>query len=291
MSASEPEVLGKRQPVPSLACRGFVGHQYQRNFPHSCHGVTVDEPCPDLRFISISPISARALSGKSPKLTIPRGPLAVPSWAPAPHQGERREGRGVAPSAPPAAPPSFGARRHTPRYQGRIWDYGRRQPRACPAARSSAWAPWPPWPPEPPGSPAARRQAATGIAKTEDGGRIESAGSSAPSDVHIHNVTDTSWMTPPAEITDFAQEIDCDVVVCGHGFAGITACRELAEEGKKVYPGGEAAGGHVQRRGQRVRVAERHHPQGARRAPHRPGGVLPELDDDHGQHARTRSWS
>ena len=24
------------------------------------------------------------------------------------------------------------------------------------------------------------------------------------SDVHIHNVTDTSWMTPPAEVTDFA---------------------------------------------------------------------------------------
>ena len=33
-------------------------------------------------------------------------------------------------------------------------------------------------------------------------------------------------------MTDFAQEIDCDVVVCGHGFAGLTACRELAEEGK-----------------------------------------------------------
>ncbi|WP_418380716.1 FAD-binding protein, partial [Adlercreutzia sp.] len=71
-------------------------------------------------------------------------------------------------------------------------------------------------------------------AKTEDGGHIESAGSSAPSDVHIHNVTDTSWMTPPAEVTDFAQEWDCDAVVCGHGFAGITACRELAEQGKKV---------------------------------------------------------
>ena len=71
-------------------------------------------------------------------------------------------------------------------------------------------------------------------AKTEDGGHIESVGSSAPSDVHIHNVTDTSWMTPPAEVTDFAQEWDCEVVVCGHGFAGITACRELAEQGKKV---------------------------------------------------------
>ncbi|MDO4442728.1 MAG: FAD-dependent oxidoreductase [Slackia sp.] len=46
---------------------------------------------------------------------------------------------------------------------------------------------------------------------------------------------DSSWKNPPAEVTDFAQEIDCDVVVCGHGFAGLTACRELAEEGKSVY--------------------------------------------------------
>lgn len=52
--------------------------------------------------------------------------------------------------------------------------------------------------------------------------------------MHIHNVTDTSWMTPPAEVTDFAKEWDCEAVVCGHGFAGITACRELAEQGKKV---------------------------------------------------------
>lgn len=45
---------------------------------------------------------------------------------------------------------------------------------------------------------------------------------------------ETTWRTAPAEITDFAREVDCDVVVCGHGFAGITACRELAEQGKKV---------------------------------------------------------
>ena len=43
------------------------------------------------------------------------------------------------------------------------------------------------------------------------------------------------WHEPPAEVTEFAQEIDCDVVVCGHGFAGITCCRELAEEGANVY--------------------------------------------------------
>lgn len=43
------------------------------------------------------------------------------------------------------------------------------------------------------------------------------------------------WREKPAEVTEFSQEIDCDVVVCGHGFAGLTACRELAEEGKNVY--------------------------------------------------------
>ncbi|MEE0705090.1 MAG: FAD-dependent oxidoreductase [Adlercreutzia sp.] len=62
----------------------------------------------------------------------------------------------------------------------------------------------------------------------------EANGQPTTSDVHIHNVTDTSWMTPPAEVTDFATEIDCDVAVAGMGYAGICACRELAEQGKKV---------------------------------------------------------
>ena len=43
-----------------------------------------------------------------------------------------------------------------------------------------------------------------------------------------------NWEIPPAEVTEFAQEIDCDVVVAGHGFAGITCTRELAEQGIKV---------------------------------------------------------
>ena len=34
----------------------------------------------------------------------------------------------------------------------------------------------------------------------------------------------SNWKTAPAEITNFAKTYDCDVVVCGHGFAGITAC-------------------------------------------------------------------
>ena len=72
----------------------------------------------------------------------------------------------------------------------------------------------------------------------EGGTSTESGASNTPakSDVNnaIHGVTDTSWMNPPEEVTDFAQEIDCDVVVAGMGFAGICACRELAEQGKKV---------------------------------------------------------
>ncbi len=44
----------------------------------------------------------------------------------------------------------------------------------------------------------------------------------------------TSWMTPPEEVTDFEAEYDTDVVVCGHGYAGICSARELAEEGVNV---------------------------------------------------------
>lgn len=44
----------------------------------------------------------------------------------------------------------------------------------------------------------------------------------------------TSWMTPPAEVTEFVAEYDTDVVVCGHGYAGICSARELAEQGVGV---------------------------------------------------------
>lgn len=76
---------------------------------------------------------------------------------------------------------------------------------------------------------------ANGNASATDTADTDSAAQGAgASDVHIHNVTDTSWMTPPAEVTEFATEIDCDVVVAGMGYAGMCACRELAEQGKKV---------------------------------------------------------
>ncbi len=45
---------------------------------------------------------------------------------------------------------------------------------------------------------------------------------------------DTDWRTAPAEVTDFADEYDADVVVVGHGFAGTTCYRWIAEQGHKV---------------------------------------------------------
>ncbi len=45
---------------------------------------------------------------------------------------------------------------------------------------------------------------------------------------------DTDWRTAPEAVTDFAVEIDTEVVVVGHGYAGITATRELAEQGHEV---------------------------------------------------------
>ena len=45
---------------------------------------------------------------------------------------------------------------------------------------------------------------------------------------------DTDWKTAPEEVTDFAAEYTTDVVVVGHGYAGVTATRELAEQGHAV---------------------------------------------------------
>ena len=44
----------------------------------------------------------------------------------------------------------------------------------------------------------------------------------------------SSWMDPPEEVTVFDAEYTADVCICGHGYAGISACRELAEQGKSV---------------------------------------------------------
>lgn len=64
-----------------------------------------------------------------------------------------------------------------------------------------------------------------------EGGPVAGPGMDNPQD---SGIVIESWEIPPAEVTEFAQEIECDVVVAGHGFAGITCTRELAEQGVKV---------------------------------------------------------
>ena len=43
-----------------------------------------------------------------------------------------------------------------------------------------------------------------------------------------------TWRTKPDPITDATVAGEADVIVVGHGYAGITACREIAEEGHSV---------------------------------------------------------
>ena len=43
-----------------------------------------------------------------------------------------------------------------------------------------------------------------------------------------------TWRTKPDPITDATVVGEADVIVVGHGYAGITACREIAEEGRSV---------------------------------------------------------
>ncbi len=43
-----------------------------------------------------------------------------------------------------------------------------------------------------------------------------------------------NWRVRPETPTEFTEELDCDVCVCGHGYAGINACRELSSQGYKV---------------------------------------------------------
>lgn len=62
----------------------------------------------------------------------------------------------------------------------------------------------------------------------------------AANDAHADEATSaegnaaSSWKIPPAEIAEFVAEYDYDVVVVGHGYAGMCSCRELAESGKSV---------------------------------------------------------
>lgn len=48
------------------------------------------------------------------------------------------------------------------------------------------------------------------------------------------STSQSAWKTPPTEVTEFANEYTFDAVVVGHGYAGVTSCREMAEQGIKV---------------------------------------------------------
>ena len=52
--------------------------------------------------------------------------------------------------------------------------------------------------------------------------------------VGSENGASSSWRTPPEPVEEFVEEHDYDVVVVGHGYAGVCACRELAESGVRV---------------------------------------------------------
>ena len=97
------------------------------------------------------------------------------------------------------------------------------------------------------------------------------------------------WHEPPAEVTEFAQENrlrrrGVRPRLCRHHLLP-----RARRGGRERLPHREAGGGVVQRRGQRVRVPELRHPQGARRTGDRPGRLLPELHEDHRQPAQPRA--
>ena len=83
---------------------------------------------------------------------------------------------------------------------------------------------------------AASAVALAGVASTALAAEGPAPAGAAPATSAVGDAAEqTDWHIAPEEVTEFAQEIECDAVVCGHGFAGITACRELAEEGANVY--------------------------------------------------------
>ena len=77
---------------------------------------------------------------------------------------------------------------------------------------------------------AASAVALAGVASTALAAEGPAPAGAAPATSAVGDAAEqTDWHIAPEEVTEFAQEIECDAVVCGHGFAGITACRELAE--------------------------------------------------------------
>ncbi|MCI8565273.1 MAG: FAD-binding protein [Lachnospiraceae bacterium] len=81
---------------------------------------------------------------------------------------------------------------------------------------------------------AAVTQAETQAATTQAATQAETQAKETPAAPAAGNADHTSWMTPPEEVTEFEAEYETDVVICGHGYAGICSCRELAEQGIKT---------------------------------------------------------
>ncbi len=80
-------------------------------------------------------------------------------------------------------------------------------------------------------STAARTAMASALAQAA--GTDPEAAASAVADSSKKEL-DTNWREAPEAVTDFVAEYDAEAVIVGHGYAGVTAFRELAEEGHSV---------------------------------------------------------
>lgn len=102
----------------------------------------------------------------------------------------------------------------------------------------------------------------------------------------------SSWRTPPEPVEEFVEEHDYDVVVVGHGYAGVCACRELAESGVRVallerqpedtYMATGSESMAINSRSSIVPPRQSYSPCGYER-------VLRELDDHHGNQVNPAS--
>ena len=67
-----------------------------------------------------------------------------------------------------------------------------------------------------------------------EGGAPEGEGAPMGQQATTTVEADADWRAKPEEVTEFVEEVDCDVVIVGKGFAGINAFRYLAEAGYKA---------------------------------------------------------
>lgn len=84
------------------------------------------------------------------------------------------------------------------------------------------------------GAAAAGAVAAAGLAGCTDGGSGTSGSGSDAGPSAGSAAGEYSWETVPAEITDFAETIDTEILVIGAGLSGLCTACSAAEEGAKV---------------------------------------------------------